>query len=67
MNFAFIIPCLTTFIIVFYFDYKIRKLENEINNQKILISMLIYDYLKRNKKNIKTTKINKDVIDELFK
>lgn len=67
MNFAFIIACLTTFIIVFYFDYKIRKLENEINNQKILISMLIYDYLKRNKKNIKATKINKDVIDELFK
>lgn len=28
MNFAFIIACLTTFIIVFYFDYKIRKLEN---------------------------------------
>lgn len=29
--------------------------------------MLIYDYLKRNKKNIKTTKIDKDAIDELFK
>lgn len=67
MNFAFITACLTTFIIVFYYDYKIHKLENEVNNQKTLIDLLIYDYLKRNKKNIKTTKIDRDAIDELFK
>ena len=53
--------------ILLYLEYRIYKLENKVQNQKVIIDLLIYDFLKRNKKNIKSVKIDKDAIDELFK
>lgn len=53
--------------ILLYLEYRIYKLENKVQDQKVIIDLLIYDFLKRNKKNIKSIKIDKDAIDELFK
>lgn len=53
--------------IILYLDYRICKLERKINELKVMNDLLIYDFLKRNKKNIKGIKIDKDAIDELFK
>lgn len=53
--------------ILLYLEYRIYKLENKVQDQKVIIDLLIYDFLKRNKKNIKNVKIDKDAIDELFK
>ena len=53
--------------ILIYLEYRIYKLENKVQDQKVIIDLLIYDFLKRNKKNIKSVKIDKDAIDELFK
>ena len=53
--------------ILLYLEYRICKLENKVQDQKVIIDLLIYDFLKRNKKNIKSIKIDKDAIDELFK
>lgn len=53
--------------ILLYLEYRICKLENKVRDQKVIIDLLIYDFLKRNKKNIKSIKIDKDAIDELFK
>lgn len=53
--------------ILLYLEYRIYKLENKVQDQKVIIDLLIYDFLKRNKKNIKSVKIDKDTIDELFK
>ena len=53
--------------IILYLDYRICKLERKINEQKVMNDLLIYDFLKRNKKNIKGIKIDKDALDELFK
>ena len=53
--------------IILYLDYRICKLERKVNEQKVMNDLLIYDFLKRNKKNIKGIKIDKDAIDELFK
>lgn len=47
-------------------EYRICKLERKVNEQKVMNDLLIYDFLKRNK-NIKSVKIDKDAIDELFK
>ena len=43
---------------------RIINLEDDI---KVINDLLIYDFIKRNKKNIKGIKIDKDAIDELFK
>lgn len=53
--------------IILYLDYRICKLERQVQEQKVMNDLLIYDFLKRNKKNIKGIKIDKDAIDELFK
>ena len=53
--------------IILYLDYRICKLERKVQEQKVMNDLLIYDFLKRNKKNIKGIKIDKDAIDELFK
>lgn len=53
--------------IIFYLDYRICKLERKVNEQKVMNDLLIYDFLKRNKKNIKGIKIDKEMVDELFK
>lgn len=53
--------------IILYLDYRICKLERKINEQKVMNDLLIYDFLKRNKKNIKGIKIDKDALNELFK
>ena len=53
--------------IILYLDYRICKLERQVHEQKVMNDLLIYDFLKRNKKNIKGIKIDKDAIDELFK
>ena len=53
--------------IILYLDYRIRKLERKVHEQKVMNGLLIYDFLKRNKKNIKGIKIDKDALDELFK
>lgn len=53
--------------IILYLDYRICKLEMKVNEQKVMNDLLIYDFLKRNKKNIKGIKINKDALNELFK
>lgn len=53
--------------ILLYLEYRICKLQNKVQDQKVIIDLLIYDFLKRNKKNIKSVKIDKDAIDELFK
>lgn len=53
--------------IILYLDYRICKLERKVQDQKVISDLLIYDFLKRNKKNIKGIKIDKDAIDELFK
>lgn len=53
--------------IILYLDYRICKLERKVKNQEVLNNLLIYDFLKHNKKNIKGIKIDKDAIDELFK
>lgn len=53
--------------IILYLDYRICKLERQVNKQKVMNDLLIYDFLKRNKKNIKGIKIDKEMVDELFK
>ena len=53
--------------ILLYLEYRICKLENKVQYNKVITDLLIYDFLKRNKKNIKSVKIDKDAIDELFK
>lgn len=53
--------------IILYLDYRICKLERKVHRQKVMNDLLIYDFLKRNKKNIKGIKIDKGAIDELFK
>lgn len=53
--------------IILYLDYRICKLERKVKDQEVLNNLLIYDFLKHNKKNIKGIKIDKDAIDELFK
>ena len=53
--------------IILYLDYRICKLERKVHEQKVINDLLIYDFLKRNKKNIKGIKIDKDALDELFK
>lgn len=53
--------------IILYLDYRICKLERKVHEQKVMNDLLIYDFLKRNKKNIKGIKIDKDAIVELFK
>lgn len=53
--------------IILHLDYRICKLEKKIQNQEVINNLLIYDFLKHNKKNIKGIKIDKDAIDELFK
>lgn len=53
--------------IILYLDYRICKLERKVNEQKVMNDLLIYDFLKRNKKNIKGIKIDKDALNELFK
>lgn len=53
--------------LLIYLDYRICKLERKVQEQKVMNDLLIYDFLKRNKKNIKGIKIDKDAIDELFK
>lgn len=53
--------------IILYLDYRICKLERQVQEQKVMNDLLIYDFLKRNRKNIKGIKIDKDAIDELFK
>lgn len=53
--------------IILYLDYRICKLARKVHEQKVMNDLLIYDFLKRNKKNIKSVKIDKDAIDELFK
>lgn len=53
--------------IILYLDYRICRLERKIQEQKVMNDLLIYDFLKRNKKNIKGIKIDKDALDELFK
>ena len=53
--------------IILYLDYRICKLERKINEQKVMNDLLIYDFLKRNKKNIKGIKIDKDALNDLFK
>lgn len=51
--------------IIFYLDYRIIKLEQYIADFNIKIDLLIYDYIKRNKK--KVEKISRKEFDELFK
>lgn len=53
--------------IILYLDYRICKLERKVNEQKVMNDLLIYDFLKRNKKNIKGIKIDKDALNDLFK
>lgn len=53
--------------IILYLDYRICKLERKVQDQKVIINVLLCEFLKRNKKNINTIKIDKDAIDELFK
>lgn len=53
--------------IILYLDYRICKLERKVKNHEVLNNLLIYDFLKHNKKNIKGIKIDKEAIDELFK
>lgn len=53
--------------IILYLDYRICKLERKVHKQKVIFNVLIYDFLKRNKKNIKGIKIDKDALDELSK
>lgn len=53
--------------IILYLDYRICKLERKVNEQKVMNDLLTYDFLKRNKKNIKGIKIDKEIVDELFK
>lgn len=53
--------------IILYLDYRICKLERKVHEQKVMNDLLIYDFLKRNKKNIKGIKIDKEIVDELFK
>lgn len=53
--------------ILIYLEYRVCKLEQNVKQLKVINDLLIYDFLKRNKKNIKEIKIDKDVTDELFK
>ena len=53
--------------IILYLHYRICKLERKVHKQKVIFDVLIYDFLKRNKKNIKGIKIDEDALDELFK
>lgn len=53
--------------ILVWMEYRITKLERMVNQIDTVTHLLIYDYLKRNKKNIKSIKIDKDAINELFK
>ena len=53
--------------IILYLDYRICKLERKVHEQKVMNGLLIYDFLKHNKKNIKGIKIDKDALDEIFK
>ena len=49
-------------------EYRITKLERIVNQVDIITHILIYDYLKRNKKKVKGIKVEGNVnIDELFK
>ena len=54
--------------IIVYLDYRIAKLERNFKQFDVVSHLLIYDYLKRNKKKVKGIKIEGNVnIDELFK
>lgn len=51
--------------IILYLDYRIIKLEAQVKDQCIKVDLLVYDFIKRNKK--KVEKIDRKAIDELFK
>ena len=61
-----ILPLIFSIII---HEIRILKIEKHVNDHCMKIDMLLYEYLKRNKKKIKSIKIGgKDVkIDEIFK
>ena len=54
--------------ILVWMEYRITKLERMVNQVDTITNLLIYDYLKRNKKKVKGIKVEGNVnIDELFK
>lgn len=54
--------------ILLWMEYRITKLERMVNQVDTITHLLIYDYLKRNKKKVKGIKVEGNVnIDELFK
>lgn len=53
--------------IIFYLDYRICKIEKQINDVSVKTELLIYDFIKRNKKNIKKVNVTKEEFNELFK
>ena len=62
-----ILSILTFAGILIYLEYRVCKLEQNVKELKVVNDLLIYDFIKRNKKNIKGIKLDKDAIDELFK
>lgn len=48
-------------------ELRVSKLEKKIAKCDTITDLLIYDFIKRNKKNIKGIKLDKDAVDELFK
>lgn len=48
-------------------ELRVGKLEKKIAKCDTITDLLIYDFIKRNKKNIKGMKLDKDAVDELFK
>ena len=54
--------------ILLWMEYRIIKLERVVNQVDTITHLLMYDYLKRNKKKVKGIKVEGNVnIDELFK
>lgn len=63
-----ILSILTFAGILIWMEYRITKLERVVNQVNISVHLLIYDYLKRNKKKVKGIKVEGNInIDELFK
>ena len=50
-----------------WMEYRVSKLERKLNEYDTLTHLLIYDFIKKNKKNIKGIKLDKEIVDELFK
>ena len=60
----FVIACV---VYLGLLELRVSKLEKKIAKCDTITDLLIYDFIKRNKKNIKSIKLDKDAVDELFK